>query len=127
MTTTLVVLTVILIVLYVAALAFYLWVVGGQLTRVAVLLEECSGLVRKVESNADGIEPGLERINNTGRVIAGALPLLYGMGEGIVAGATYEPQPESAEPEPARPAMGTRRSRLHDMVGYEPEPLAPVS
>ncbi|MEM7273556.1 MAG: hypothetical protein AAF547_10785 [Actinomycetota bacterium] len=119
--TTLVVLSVILIAVLIAGLAGYLFVVGSQLTRIATLLEECSQLVWKIKSDADVIEPGVERINNTGRVIAGALPLLYGMAEGIVVGATYQPEPEAAEPVPARPAMGTRRSRLHEAVGYHPD------
>ena len=119
--TTLVVLSVILIGLFIAGLAFYLFIVGGQLTRIAGLLEECSQIVWKIKADAESVEPGVERINNTGGVIAGALPLLYGMAEGIVAGATYEPDPEPREPVPARPAMGTRRSRLHDAVGYHPE------
>ena len=118
--TTLVVLSVILIALLIAGLAFYLFVVGSQLTRIAGLLEDCAEIVWKVKADADAIEPGLERINNTGGVIAGALPLLYGMAEGIVDGATYEPAPPS-EPEPAKPAMGTRRSRLHEAVGYTPD------
>ena len=63
--------------------------------------------------------PGVERINHTGGVIAGALPLLYGMAEGIVVGATYQPADET-ERAPARPASGRRRSRLHDAVGYRP-------
>jgi hypothetical protein len=50
-------------------------------------------------------------------VVAGALPLLYGMAEEIVTGATYVPA-EPAPPEPARPASGTRRSRLLDAVGF---------
>ena len=63
------------------------------------------------------IGPGVEHINETGGVVAGALPLLYGMAEGIVAGVT--PRAERPEvPEPARPAAGTRRSRLLDAVGY---------
>ena len=61
----------------------------------------------------------LKHINRTGGVVAGALPLLYGMAEGIVEGATYQPAPPDAAPEPARPASGTRRSRLHETVGYE--------
>jgi hypothetical protein len=69
--------------------------------------------------NAEVIEPGVERINHTGGVIAGALPLLYGMAEGIVVGATYKPV-EETERAPARPASGRRRSRLHDAVGYRP-------
>jgi hypothetical protein len=52
-------------------------------------------------------------------VIAGALPLLYGMAEGIVTGVT--PRPETpAERAPARPASGRRRSRQHEGVGYVP-------
>jgi hypothetical protein len=49
--------------------------------------------------------------------VAGALPLLYGMAEEIVTGATYAPA-EPAPPEPARPASGRRRSRLLDAVGF---------
>ena len=118
--TTLIILSVVDIVLLIAGLAFYLFVVGGQLTRVAGELEECAQLVRTIERNADVIEPGIERINHTGGVIAGALPLLYGMAEGIVAGATYQPAEPSAERGPARPASGRRRSRMHDAVGYVP-------
>jgi hypothetical protein len=130
--TILVVLSVVDILLLIAGLAFYLFVVGGQLTRVATNLEECNELVRTIDRNAEGIVPGVERINHTGGVIAGALPLLYGMAEGIVAGATYQPA-ATTEREPARPASGRRRSRLHDGVGYsppatvEPEPAAPPS
>jgi hypothetical protein len=63
------------------------------------------------------IGPGVEHINETGGVVAGALPLLYEMAEGIVTGVTpAAPRPEVAEP--ARPASGTRRSRLLDAVGF---------
>ena len=51
------------------------------------------------------ITPGVEHINRTGGVIAGALPLLYGMAEGIVAGATYRrrpPTPSARRPYPPR-------------------------
>jgi hypothetical protein len=116
----LVVLTVIDIVLLVAVLAIYLYVVGGQLTRVADKLEECADLVWEVKRNAEAIAPGVERINRTGNTVAGALPLLYGMAEGIVKGATYTPAPEGDRP-PAFPASGTRRSRLLEAVGYRPE------
>jgi len=120
MNTTLVVLSVLDIVLLIAGLAVYLFIVGSQLTRVADKLESSASLVWTVERNAEPIDAGLERINHTGGVVAGALPLLYGMAEGIVAGATYEPQPEGPRP-PARPAMGTRRTRMLDGVGYRPE------
>jgi hypothetical protein len=112
------VLSVIDIVLLIAGLAFYLFVVGGQLTRVATNLEECADIVRDIAANAEPIAAGVEHINRTGGVVAGALPLLYGMAEGIVVGVA--PQPEQpAERPPAKPAMGRRRSRLHDGVGYK--------
>jgi hypothetical protein len=116
--TALVVCTVIDIALLIAGLAFYLFVVGSQLDNIATNLEDCSDLVRTIVRQAEVIEPGVEHINHTGGVIAGALPLLYGMAEGIVVGATYEPPAE--ERGPARPASGTRRSRFHDAVGYVP-------
>ena len=118
--TTLVVLTVVELVLLVAGLAAYLWIVGGQLTTVAATLEECDELVATIERNAAVITPGVEHINRTGAVIAGALPLLYGMAEGIVAGATYQAPAPDAERPPATPAAGTRRSRFHEAVGYRP-------
>ena len=65
------------------------------------------------------IRPGVEHINRTGGVVAGALPLLYGMAEEIVTDVT--PRAEApAEPPVARPASGRRRSRLHDAVGFAP-------
>jgi hypothetical protein len=117
--TTLIVLSVVDIVLLIAGLAFYLFVVGGQLSGIATNLEQCAELVQTIDRNAEVIVPGVERINHTGGVIAGALPLLYGMAEGIVVGATYQPA-AAGEREPARPASGRRRSRLHDGVGYTP-------
>ena len=118
--TTLVILTLVDIVLLVAGLAFYLYWVGTLLTRIAGNLEECGELVRTIVGHAKLIGPGVEHINETGGVVAGALPLLYGMAEGIVAGVTPRPE-QPAVPEPARPASGTRRSRLHDAVGYAPQ------
>jgi len=114
-----VILSVIVIVLLIAGLAFYLYVVGSQLQRVATNLEECAEIVRTIVGHAGTIDPGVEHINRTGRVIAGALPLLYGMAEGIVASVAPRPA-QPAERGPARPAAGRRRSRLHDAVGYKP-------
>jgi hypothetical protein len=115
--TLLVVLTVIDIVLLIAGLAVYLFWVGSLLTRIAGNLEECSEIVETIVDHAKLIRPGVEHINETGAVVAGALPLLYGMAEGIVTGVTpREPAPET--PPPARPASGTRRSRLLDSVGF---------
>jgi hypothetical protein len=118
--TTLVVLTVIVIVLLIAGLAFYLYWAGTLLTRIAGGLEECGGLVRTIVGHAEQIGPGVEHINQTGGVVAGALPLLYGMAEEIVADVTPRPA-EPLVPGVVRPASGTRRSRLHDAVGYAPQ------
>ncbi|MBU6245384.1 MAG: hypothetical protein KGP12_09230 [Actinomycetales bacterium] len=104
------------IVALIAGLAVYLFIVGGQLKKVAADLEEAADLVWKIKKDAEAIEPGLKSINTTGRVVAGALPLLYGMGEGIVAGATFAHEEHVADGV-ARPAMGTRRSRLMEGVG----------
>jgi hypothetical protein len=108
------------IVLLIAGLAIYLWIVGGQLTRIAANLEQCDELVAKINANAASIEGNLEHVNRTGGVVAGALPLLYGMAEGIVTGATYDPE-QVPERGPAVPASGTRRSRMLHAVGYAPE------
>lgn len=108
--------TVIDIVALIAGLAIYLFIVGRQLTKVAADLEDAADLVWKIKSNAENIEPGLKRINRTGGIVAGALPLLYGMAEGIVKGATYTPNVDTTPPV-ARPAMGTRRSRMLEGVG----------
>ena len=115
--TGLVVFTVIDIVLLIAGLAFYLFWVGSLLARIATNLEECAETVRTIVGHAKLIGPGVEHINQTGGVVAGALPLLYGMAEEIVTDVTSRPR-QPAAPEPARPASGRRRSRLLDAVGF---------
>ena len=108
--------SVINIVALIAGLAIYLFIVSSQLKKVATNLEESADLVWDIKKDAEAIEPGLTSINSTGRVVAGALPLLYGMGEGIVVGATF--QHDDHVPETvARPSMGTRRSRMMEAVG----------
>lgn len=119
--TLMIVLSVVDIALLIAGLALYLFIVGGQLTRIAANLEECRDLVREIKGNAEPIIPGVDHINRTGGVVAGALPLLYGMAEAIVTGATYKAPEEPTRPVPARPASGTRRSRLLGAVGYGPK------
>jgi hypothetical protein len=126
--TLLVILTVVDVVLLVAGLAVYLFWVGTLLTRIAGNLEECAEIVGEVVSHAELIGPGVGHINETGGVVAGALPLLYGMAEEIVADVTADAARQAAAataaeppvPEPARPASGTRRSRLLHTVGYTP-------
>jgi hypothetical protein len=121
----LVVLSVIDIVLLIAGLAFYLYWVGSLLNRIAGNLEECAEIVRTIVGHAKLIGPAVEHINRTGGVVAGALPLLYGMAEEIVSDVTYAPaaagETAAAEREPARPPSGRRRSRLHEAVGFAPD------
>ncbi len=117
--TLLVVLTVIAVVALIAGLAFYLYWTGTLLARVAGNLEECADIVRTIVGHAKLIGPGVEHINQTGGVVAGALPLLYGMAEEIVTAVTPAAE-RPAETEPARPASGRRRSRLHEAVGFVP-------
>ena len=71
------------IVALIAGLAVYLFIVGKQLKAVAADLEEAADLVWKIKADAELIEPGLKSINTTGRVVAGALPLLYGLVEAL--------------------------------------------
>lgn len=118
--TLLVVLTVLEIAVLIAGLAVYLFWVGSLLNRIAANLEECAELVGSILTHAELIGPNVEHINQTGGVVAGALPLLYGMAEEIVVGATWDAGQHTGPREPARPASGTRRSRLHDAVGYAP-------
>jgi len=117
---TLIVLSVVDIVLLIAGLAIYLYIVGTQLSRIATNLEECSEIVASIGRNAAPIMQDVRHINRSGGVVAGALPLLYGMAEQIVASVTPR-EPAPADPQPARPASGTRRSRLGEAVGYHPD------
>ena len=91
--TGLVVFSVIDIVLLVAGLAVYLYWVGTLLTRIAGNLEECAEIVQTIVGHAKLIGPGVGHINETGGVVAGALPLLYGMAEEIVTDVTPRPEP----------------------------------
>jgi hypothetical protein len=118
--TTLVVLSVIVIVLLIAGLAFYLIWVGSLLSRIAGNLEESFGTAASILGDAKLIGPGVEHINRTGGVVAGALPLLYGMAEEIVTDvSTPAERPATAGQAAATlPASGRRRSRLLDAVGF---------
>jgi len=118
-TNRLVVLTVAAIGVLTGGLAFYLFWVGTLLNRIAGNIEESADLVRDVDDHAKIIKPGVAHINRVGGVVAGALPLLYGMAEQIVRGVA-PPQAEPADVAEPGPPAGTRRSRLHDGVGYIP-------
>jgi hypothetical protein len=112
----LVLLTVAVIALFTGGLALYLFWVGTLLNRIAANLEDSADLVREIDGHAKVIRPGVAHVNRIGGVVAGALPLLYGMAEQIVRG-LVPPAPDT-EKTAGQPA--TRRSRLHDGVGFTP-------
>jgi len=114
----LVVLTVVVIGVLTGGLALYLFWLGTLLNRIADNLEESADLVRNIDDNAKVIHPGVVHINEVGGVVAGALPLLYGMAEQIVQSTAGEPVTPSAVDAASTP--GTRRSRHHDGVGFIP-------
>ena len=114
----LVVLTVVVIAVLTGGLALYLFWLGTLLNRIAADLEESADLVRNIDGNAKAIRPGVAHINQVGGVVAGALPLLYGMAEQIVESTTGEPQVTSSAD--AASASSARRSRQHDGVGFIP-------
>jgi hypothetical protein len=106
--------------LLIAVLAVYLYWAGTLLNRIGEKLEGAAGIVRGIVADAGLIEPGVDHINRTGGVVAGALPLLYRMAEGVVKGVTPTPREPAPEvPEVGRPASGTRRSRLLAAVGFD--------
>ena len=120
----LVILTVIVIAVLTGGLALYLFWVGTLLNRIASNLEDSADLVRAIDDDAKVIGPGVAHINRIGGVVAGALPLLYGMAEQIVRGVAA-PSSSPEAPEDAGP-RGTRRSRLSD-VGFVPPDGTPDS
>jgi hypothetical protein len=79
----LVVLTVVIIGLLIAVLAIFLFAIGKLLNRVADNLDDSLQNVKTISGQAEIIIPGVDRINQTGSVVAGALPLLVGGAEGV--------------------------------------------
>jgi hypothetical protein len=114
----LVVLTVVVIAVLTGALAVYLFWLGTLLNRIADNLEDSADLVRNIDDNAKVIRPGVAHINEVGGVVAGALPLLYGMAEQVVSSTAGKSATSSAADAASTP--GTRRSRQHDGVGFIP-------
>lgn len=79
----LVFLTLVDIVAFVAALAFYLTWVSKLLTGIAEGLGEVNVMVGDVTGHASTIVPDLQHTNRTLSTISSALPLLYGLAEKI--------------------------------------------
>ena len=78
----LIILTVVVIASLIAVLAVYLSVIGVLLNRIADNLDDCLGNVKIIMRQAEVVLPGVGRINQTGDVVAGALPLLVEAAEG---------------------------------------------
>lgn len=113
--TALVVISVILIVLLIAGLAFFLAWLGILLGRVADNLDEVGQSVQTAVGHAELIRPGLEHVNRSGKIVAGALPLLYGHAERIAA--KNAPAATEAANGTGTAVSGRRRSRLTEAVG----------
>ncbi len=114
---TLIVLTVVVIGLLIAVLAMFLFVIGVLLNRIADNLDDCCGSVKTIVKQCEVIVPEVERINRTGGVVTGALPLLYGGAERIAA----KLAPPASAPVNGHtnvPASGRRRSRQMATVGF---------
>ncbi|MGH3834447.1 MAG: hypothetical protein ACRDSF_01895 [Pseudonocardiaceae bacterium] len=88
---TLIVLTVVVIALWIAVLAIFLFTIGMLLNRTADDLEDCAQNVKKISYQADVIGPGVLRINETATTVIGALPLLCDGAESVAVakGAPY--------------------------------------
>ncbi|HYZ36812.1 MAG TPA: hypothetical protein VE673_08830 [Pseudonocardiaceae bacterium] len=92
---TLVVLTVAVVGLLIAALAIYLFMVGVALNHTAGNLSDCVQNVRIIADQARVIGPGVKRLNKTGADLLAAMPLLVDGAEGVAA---------KLAPSPAAPA-----------------------
>lgn len=113
---TLVVLTVVVITLLIAALAMFLFRIGMLLNRTAGNLEDCVQDVKTIAYQAEAIGPGVVRINETGTTVLGALPLLVEGAESVAVakGAPYG-EPSTAAPA-AAPAPAPKAAPVPSMV-----------
>lgn len=97
-----VVATVVVIGALIGVLAVFLFIIGALLSRIAANLGDCLRSVKKIKEQAEVVIPGVERINLTGGVVAGALPLLVEAAEGV---ATKLTSPKPSSPNNARPSV----------------------
>jgi hypothetical protein len=99
---TLIVLTVVVVGLLIAALAIYLFMIGVLLNRTASNLGDCLSNVRIVAGQAEVIGPGIKRLNKTGADLLGAMSLLVEGAEGVAATLTPSSAAHAAS-DPATP------------------------
>lgn len=102
----LIVLTVVVIALLIAVLAIYLFAIGVLLNRIADNLDDCLQNVKTIAGQAEVIIPNVERINQTGGVVVGALPLLVEGAEGVAAKLTAPEAIPKAAPEAIPAGVG---------------------
>jgi hypothetical protein len=85
------VLSVVVIALLIAVLAIFLFIIGALLNRTANNLDDCVQNVKNIAHQAEVVGPAIERINETGTTVVGALPLLCEAAEriGVAKSAPY--------------------------------------
>jgi len=101
----LIIVTVIVIASLIAVLAIFLYLIGVLLGRIADNLDDCLHNVKAIAGQAVPVIPGVERINQTSGVVAGALPLLIEAAEGVAA-KVASPQQTSPNGSPAAVPVG---------------------
>jgi HAMP domain-containing protein len=99
-------------VLFTAVLAIFLFAIGVLLNRIAGNLDDCAQNVKNVAYQAEVIGPAIERINETGGTVVGALPLLREAAEqiGVAKSAPYVDSSEASYSAPysAPPAVTSK-------------------
>lgn len=103
---TLIIVTVVVIASLIAVLAVFLFAIGVLLNRIADNLDDCLGNVKTIAGQADVVIPGVERINQTGQVVAAALPLLIEGAEGVTVKLTPQQQTLNGSPMAVSTSVG---------------------
>lgn len=120
---TLVVATVVVIGLLIAALAIYLFMIGQLLRSTATGLGDCLRSVRTIAGQAQVIGPGINRINKTGTDLIGAMPLLIEGANGVTAKLAPSTVTTPAAPAPAAAAaVGTAADSHSGVAGAHAMP-----
>lgn len=71
--------------IFLGVLALFLILIANRLNNINNNLADCSATVATIVGHVEPIIPGVGQINRTLGVIAGALPLLYGLTDKITA------------------------------------------